>query len=76
MNDGYEALAMAAKSVATPLIRNLATIGGNLCQDVRCWYYRYPDEIGGRIRCLRKGGDYCNAMTGENRNHSISERKR
>lgn len=62
---------MAAKSVATPLIRNLATIGGNLCQDVRCWYYRYPDEIGGRIRCLRKGGDYCNAMTGENRNHSI-----
>lgn len=71
VNDGYEALAMAAKSVATPLIRNLATIGGNLCQDVRCWYYRYPDEIGGRIRCLRKGGDYCNAMTGENRNHSI-----
>lgn len=71
VKDGYEALAMAAKSVATPLIRNRATIGGNLCQDVRCWYYRYPDEIGGRIQCLRKGGDYCNAMTGENRNHSI-----
>lgn len=65
------ALADAAKSVATPLIRNLATIGGNLCQEVRCWYYRYPDEIGGRIQCLRKGGDYCNAMTGDNRNHSI-----
>lgn len=67
----YPALADAARSVATPLIRNLATIGGNLCQEVRCWYYRYPDEIGGRIKCLRKGGDTCNAMTGENRNHSI-----
>ena len=67
----YGALADAARSVATPLIRNLATIGGNLCQEVRCWYYRYPDEIGGRIQCLRKGGDTCNAMTGENKNHSI-----
>lgn len=67
----YGALADAARSVATPLIRNLATIGGNLCQEVRCWYYRYPDEIGGRIQCLRKGGDTCSAMTGENKNHSI-----
>ncbi len=71
VQDGYGALVDAAKSVATPLIRNLATIGGNLCQEVRCWYYRYPDEIGGRIKCLRKGGDTCNAMTGENKNHSI-----
>ena len=71
VTEGYGALAEAAKSVATPLVRNLATIGGNLCQEVRCWYYRYPDEIGGRIRCLRKGGDTCNAMTGDNRNHSI-----
>lgn len=71
VKDEYGALADAAKSVATPLIRNLATIGGNLCQEVRCWYYRYPDEIGGRIKCLRKGGDTCNAMTGENKNHSI-----
>ncbi len=71
VKEGYNALADAARSVATPLIRNLATIGGNLCQEVRCWYYRYPDEVGGRIKCLRKGGDTCNAMTGENRNHSI-----
>lgn len=71
VKEGYNALADAAKRVATPLIRNLATIGGNLCQEIRCWYYRYPDEIGGRIKCLRKGGDTCNAMTGENRNHSI-----
>ena len=71
VKEHYSALADAAKSVATPLIRNLATIGGNLCQEVRCWYYRYPDEIGGRINCLRKGGDTCNAMLGDNRNHSI-----
>ena len=51
------ALAEAAKSVATPLVRNLGTIGGNVCQDVRCWFYRYPDEIGGRLNCARKGGE-------------------
>jgi len=64
-------LVEAAHSVATPQIRNAATIGGNLCQDVRCWYYRYPDHIGGRILCLRKGGKICNALTGDNRYHSI-----
>jgi NADPH-dependent glutamate synthase beta subunit-like oxidoreductase/CO/xanthine dehydrogenase FAD-binding subunit len=64
-------LVEAACSVATPQIRNTATIGGNLCQDVRCWYYRYPDHIGGRILCLRKGGKICNALTGDNRYHSI-----
>ena len=52
----YGALAKAVKSVATPLIRNMCTIGGNLAQDVRCWYYRYPQQIGGPITCLRKGG--------------------
>jgi NADPH-dependent glutamate synthase beta subunit-like oxidoreductase/CO/xanthine dehydrogenase FAD-binding subunit len=64
-------LVEAAHSVATPQIRNTATIGGNLCQDVRCWYYRYPDHIGGHILCLRKGGKICNALTGDNRYHSI-----
>lgn len=48
-------LADAARSVATPQIRNIATIGGNLGQEVRCWYYRYPHQIGGRILCARKG---------------------
>lgn len=65
------ALVDAARSVATPQIRNVATIGGNLCQDVRCWYYRYPDQLGGQIRCLRKGGKLCNALTGDHRYHSI-----
>lgn len=65
------ALKDAAKSVATPLIRNLATIGGNICQDVRCWYYRYPHEAGGRIDCARKDGETCYAIQGDNRYHSV-----
>lgn len=64
-------LAQAAKSVATPLIRNMGTVGGNICQDVRCWYYRYPHEVGGRMNCSRKGGDVCYAIHGDNRYHSV-----
>lgn len=64
-------LAEAAKSVATPLIRNKGTIGGNVCQDVRCWFYRYPHETGGRLICARKGGDQCYACQGDSRYHSI-----
>lgn len=65
------AVAEAAHSVASPIIRSAATIGGNVCQDVRCWYYRYPHNIGGRLNCRRKGGDTCYAIAGENRYHSI-----
>jgi NADPH-dependent glutamate synthase beta subunit-like oxidoreductase/CO/xanthine dehydrogenase FAD-binding subunit len=71
LRSSYKALVEAVRSVATPQIRNTATVGGNLCQDVRCWYYRYPYQIGGRIICLRKGGKICNALTGDNRYHSI-----
>jgi NADPH-dependent glutamate synthase beta subunit-like oxidoreductase len=71
LENRYKALVEAVHSVATPQIRNTATIGGNLCQDVRCWYYRYPFQIGGRIVCLRKGGRICNALTGDHRYHSI-----
>jgi NADPH-dependent glutamate synthase beta subunit-like oxidoreductase/CO/xanthine dehydrogenase FAD-binding subunit len=67
----YPLLAEAARSVATPNLRNLATLGGNLAQDVRCWYYRYPQQIGGPITCLRKGGKICSALVGDNRYHSI-----
>jgi NADPH-dependent glutamate synthase beta subunit-like oxidoreductase len=67
----YPLLAEAAHSVASPNLRNMATVGGNLAQDVRCWYYRYPQQIGGPIVCLRKGGKTCNALTGDNRYHSI-----
>ena len=67
----YPALACAAGSVASPIIRSLATIGGNICQDVRCWYYRYPDSVGGAFECARKGGATCYAIQGDNRYHSV-----
>jgi NADPH-dependent glutamate synthase beta subunit-like oxidoreductase len=67
----YPAIAQAAHSVASPLIRGLATAGGNICQDVRCWYYRYPESVGGTFKCKRKGGETCYAIHGENRYHSI-----
>ncbi|MBI1851536.1 MAG: xanthine dehydrogenase family protein subunit M [Planctomycetes bacterium] len=62
----WPGLAQAAHSVGTPQIRNVATIGGNLCQRPRCWYYR-----GLEFHCLKKGGDHCFAEEGENRYHAI-----
>ena len=64
-------LSDTAKSVASPQIRNLGTIGGNICQDVRCLYYRYPHQIGKRMLCKRKGGKTCFAVAGDNRFSSI-----
>jgi len=64
----YKLLSMAAHSVATPHVRNMGTIAGNICQEPRCWYYRNPECT---FHCLRKGGQTCNALTGENRYHSI-----
>ena len=58
----------AAASVASPQIRHIATVAGNLCQDPRCWYYRYPDN---KFDCLRKGGKWCSAMRGANLYHSV-----
>ncbi|MBN1367416.1 MAG: FAD binding domain-containing protein [Dehalococcoidales bacterium] len=71
IREQYKILAEAASSVATPQIRRMGTIGGNLCQDVRCWYYRYPHQIGGRFECYLKGGKSCYALTRENQYHSI-----
>jgi xanthine dehydrogenase YagS FAD-binding subunit len=67
----YLALSQAAGAVASPEIRSMATLGGNLCQDVRCWYYRYPHPMGGRILCHRKGTGPCYAVKGDNRYHAI-----
>ena len=64
----YPVLAEAARSVASPQIRNMGTLGGNLCQETRCWYYRAPDD---QFHCLRKGGTKCGALVGDNRYHSI-----
>jgi xanthine dehydrogenase YagS FAD-binding subunit len=71
IKEDYALLWQAAKSIASPQIRNIATIGGNLCQDVRCWYYRAPHHIRGRIICKRKGGAKCAALGGDDRYHSI-----
>jgi xanthine dehydrogenase YagS FAD-binding subunit len=62
----FAALREAASSAATPSIRNAATIGGNLLQRPRCWYYRHVDLV-----CLKKGGAQCYALTGDNRYHAI-----
>ena len=64
----YTALAQAALRVATPHVRDMATIGGNINQLHRCWYFRKPEN---RFDCIRKGGNQCFAMMGDNRYHSI-----
>jgi xanthine dehydrogenase YagS FAD-binding subunit len=71
INEEYPILAAAAHSVAMPQIRNMGTIGGNLAQETRCWYYRYQYEIGGRIMCARKGEGACLAVKGDNRYHAL-----
>jgi xanthine dehydrogenase YagS FAD-binding subunit len=62
----YPAIAEAAESVGSPQIRNVGTVGGNLCQRPRCWYYRDAE-----VHCLKKGGDRCYAVEGENEYHAI-----
>ncbi len=68
VSQSWPALAQAALSVATPNIRNVGTIGGNISQDVWCWYYRYEHNL---FNCLRKGGSVCYATLGNNTYHSI-----
>ncbi|HYA06975.1 MAG TPA: FAD binding domain-containing protein [Xanthobacteraceae bacterium] len=62
----YPALADALRGSASPQIRNVATVGGNLLQRPRCWYFRSQ-----AYRCLRKGGGHCFAISGENQYHGI-----
>jgi xanthine dehydrogenase YagS FAD-binding subunit len=62
----YPAVAAALATIASPQIRNMATVGGNLCQRPRCWYYR--DHA---LPCARKGGPTCYAIDGENAYHAI-----
>ena len=68
VNDKYAIVAEAARRTASPHIREMGTIGGNICQSNRCWYYWVPDN---RFYCARKGGSACYALTGDGRYHSI-----
>jgi xanthine dehydrogenase YagS FAD-binding subunit len=66
VRERYAAIAEAAGTAATPQVRNLATVAGNLLQRPRCWYFRHPE-----VDCLKKGGLKCYAVEGLNRYHAI-----
>jgi len=66
IRERFSLLAQAASSAATPQLRNMGTVGGNLCQKPRCWYYRHK-----LFHCWLKGGDTCFAEDGENKYHAI-----
>ncbi|MGH7175824.1 MAG: FAD binding domain-containing protein, partial [Tepidisphaeraceae bacterium] len=64
VKDKFTALADSAGHAATPQIRNMATVGGNILQRPRCWYFR--NEL---FHCRKKGGEICYAQEGENQYH-------
>jgi xanthine dehydrogenase YagS FAD-binding subunit len=65
VRERFAALAAACRAVGTPALRAMGTIGGNLCQRPRCWYFRRG------IPCLKNGGGGCPAQDGENQYHAI-----
>jgi len=75
VKEKYLALSQAAGAVAGPTLRNMGTIGGNICQKVQCWYWRRSFDTGQWFNCLRKGGTVCYSVTGDNRYHAILEGK-
>ena len=62
----FAGLAQAAAAVGSPQLREMGTVGGNLCQQVRCWYFRHPD-----LQCWLRGGDTCYAQIGDHRKHGL-----
>jgi xanthine dehydrogenase YagS FAD-binding subunit len=66
LGKAYPALVTAAEEVGTPQIRNAGTVGGNIMQRPRCWYFRNEE-----FHCLKKGGSRCFAVDGENQYHAI-----
>ena len=67
VRERFPALSQACQAVGTAALRNMGTIGGNLCQRPRCWYFRRG------IPCLKNGGSACPARDGENQYHAILE---
>ena len=65
VRERFAALAQACDAVGSPALRHMGTIGGNLCQRPRCWYFRRG------VACLRNGGSRCHAFDGENQYHAI-----
>lgn len=68
LREKYTVLAEAAERTASPNLRCMGTIGGNICQENRCWYYRAKDNF---FPCKMKGGKMCYAPAGDNRIHSV-----
>jgi xanthine dehydrogenase YagS FAD-binding subunit len=66
LRERFPLLSDSAASVASQLIRNFATLGGNINQRPRCWFFR-----GKEFDCLKKGGDICYSVGGDNRYHAI-----
>jgi xanthine dehydrogenase YagS FAD-binding subunit len=66
LQQAFPMLIQATESIASPLIRNFGTLGGNINQRPRCWFFR-----GENFACYKKGGDFCYAVTGDNRYHAI-----
>jgi xanthine dehydrogenase YagS FAD-binding subunit len=62
----FAVLAQAAAAVASPQLREMGTVAGNLCQAVRCWYFRHPD-----LTCWLRGGETCYAQIGDHRKHGL-----
>lgn len=70
----YPMLGETAAVVGSPHIRNMATLGGNLCQQTRCWYFRRPPDTGISFECRRKSeSGFCYAVDGENQYHAVAE---
>ena len=62
----FAGLREAAAAVGSPQLREMGTVGGNLCQQVRCWYFRHPD-----LQCWLRGGETCYAQIGDHRKHGL-----
>ena len=66
VGERFAGLRHAAAAVGSPQLREMGTVGGNLCQQVRCWYFRHPD-----LQCWLRGGETCYAQIGDHRKHGL-----